>query len=115
MYMMIGGEVAAYARDVGIALKRSANLRHALWLDGRRDRNSADFYMIYEYAEVDLGGRKAIVAALGVADSDITRLIEHRAVTPRVDRDRPAMLTSRPAALKVGSPRQGSVLLCQIS
>ena len=30
--------------------------------------------MIYEYAEDDLEGRKAIVEALGVTNSDITRL-----------------------------------------
>ena len=30
--------------------------------------------MVYEYAEDDLRGRKAIVAALGVTDNDITRL-----------------------------------------
>ena len=74
MYLTAGPEVEAYARDVKVALQRSPHLRNALWLHGRRDRNSADFYMIYEYAEGDLGGRKAIVAALGVTDNDIPRL-----------------------------------------
>ena len=30
--------------------------------------------MVYKYAEDDLGGRRAIVAALGVTDNDIARL-----------------------------------------
>lgn len=56
MYVIGGSEVEAYARDVRIALQHSPYLCNALWLHGRRDRNSADFYMIYEYAERDLGG-----------------------------------------------------------
>ena len=74
MYITAGSEVEAYARDVKLALQRSLPLRNALWLHGRRDRNSADFYMIYEYAEEDLGGRKTIAAALGVTDKDIAKL-----------------------------------------
>jgi len=74
MYTTAGSEVEAYARDVKLALERSPHLRNALWLHGRRDRNSADFYMIYEYAEQDLGGRNNIAATLGIADDDITRL-----------------------------------------
>jgi hypothetical protein len=74
MYVIAGSEVEAYARDVKAGLQRSPYLHNALWLHGRRDRNSADFYMIYEYAEEDLKGRKAIVETLGVTDSDITRL-----------------------------------------
>jgi hypothetical protein len=30
--------------------------------------------MIYEYAEEDFAGRKAIVAGMGITDNDITRL-----------------------------------------
>ena len=74
MYITAGSELEAYASDVKLASQRSLHLRNALWLHGRRDRNSADFYMIYEYAEEDLGGRRAIVVALGVTDNDITRL-----------------------------------------
>lgn len=69
-----GSEVEAYARAAKLASEHSPHLRNALWLNGRRDRNAADFYMVYEYAEDDLGGRKAIVETLGVTDSDITRL-----------------------------------------
>src|SRR4029453_1926832 len=54
--------------------ERVAHLRKAPWLHGRSDRNAADFSMVYEYAEDDLGGRKAIVAALGGTDNDIPRL-----------------------------------------
>jgi hypothetical protein len=73
-YATFGSEVEAYAREAKLALERLPYLRNALWLNGRRDRNAADFYMVYEYAEDDLGGRQAIVAALGVTDNDITKL-----------------------------------------
>jgi hypothetical protein len=73
-YTTFGSEVGAYAREAKLASEHSPHLRNALWLNGRRDRNAADFYMVYEYAEDDLGGRKAIVAALGVTDNDTTRL-----------------------------------------
>ncbi len=73
-YLTCGSEVEAYAREAKLASEHSTQLRNALWLNGRRDRNAADFYMVYEYAEDDLGGRKAIVEALGVTDNDITRL-----------------------------------------
>jgi hypothetical protein len=74
LYRIAGPEVDAYAREVKVAMQNSSHLRNALWLNGRRDRNAADFYMIYEYAEADLGGRRAIVETLGVADNEITRL-----------------------------------------
>jgi hypothetical protein len=73
-YATFESEVEAYAREVKLASEHSTHLCNALWLNGRRDRNAADFYMVYEYAADDLGGRKAIVAALGVTDNDITRL-----------------------------------------
>jgi hypothetical protein len=73
-YNIFGSEVEAYARDAKLASDHSPLLRNALWLNGRRDRNAADFYMVYEYAEDGLGGRKAIVAALGVTDNDIGKL-----------------------------------------
>jgi len=69
-----GGEVETYARQAKVAVEKSPHLRNALWLNGRRNRNAADFYVIYEYAEMDFGGRKHIVVALGVSDNDITRL-----------------------------------------
>lgn len=49
-------DIQEYAEQVNISLNRSNLLRNALWLNGRRDRNSADYYMIYEYAEAELGG-----------------------------------------------------------
>jgi hypothetical protein len=73
-YTRFGSEVETYARNAKIALERSPHLRNALWLHGRRDRNAADFYIIYEYAEEDFAGRKAIVATLGFTNNDITRL-----------------------------------------
>ncbi len=73
-YITSGSEVKTYANLARLAITRSTQLADALWLNGRRDRNAADFYMIYEYAEDNLGGRGAIVKALGVSDNDITRL-----------------------------------------
>ena len=73
-YTTSGAEVEVYARQAKLASEQSPLLRNALWLNGRRDRNAADFYMVYEYAKDDLGGDKAIVAALGVTRKDIKRL-----------------------------------------
>lgn len=73
-YIADGLEVKTHANLAKLAIARSAQLADALWLNGRRDRNAADFYMIYEYAEDDLGGRSAIAKALGVSDNDITKL-----------------------------------------
>lgn len=73
-YAMFGGEFEGFAGDVSVAMDRSVYLRNALWLSGRRDRNAADFFMIYEYAEQDFGGRKAMTAELGISDNDISRL-----------------------------------------
>lgn len=74
LYITAGLEVASYAREAKLASEYSPKLRNALWLNGRRDRNAADFYMMYEYAESDLGGRKGIVKVLDVSDSDIATL-----------------------------------------
>lgn len=73
-YSTFGSEVEKYAHQAKLASENSPQLRNALWLNGQRDRNAADFYMVYEYAKNDLEGDKAITAALGVAGKDITRL-----------------------------------------
>jgi hypothetical protein len=73
-YFTSGSEVEAYAREAKLASEHSPHLRNAVWLNGRRDRNAADFYMVYEYAEDDLRGREAIVTLLGVTAPDIGRL-----------------------------------------
>lgn len=73
-YNNFDSAVEEYAHQAKIATGHSLNLRNALWLNGRRDRNAADFYMVYEYAENDLGGSKAIIEALDVTDGDIARL-----------------------------------------
>jgi len=67
-------EVEAYGRDAKVALDRSLHIRNAAWLHGRRDRNAADFYMIYEYAAKDFGNDKAVAASLGLSRKDIKRL-----------------------------------------
>jgi hypothetical protein len=67
-------EVPSYSNRVQIATSRSPQLRNALWLHGRRDRNAADVYMVYEYAEQDFHGRNAVVAALGVTLKQVRTL-----------------------------------------
>jgi hypothetical protein len=73
-YAIVDHEFTTFANQVKVACDAGPFIRNALWLNGRRDRNAADFYMIYEYAEEDLGGAKAVAAALGVSNRDITRL-----------------------------------------
>ena len=70
----MGGEVELYANQAKIALESSSHLRDALWLYGRRDRNAADFYMIYEFAKKEFSGPKGITAALGISKNDMDRL-----------------------------------------
>ena len=73
-YRVCDSEIDEYVRRAKLATEYSLSMRNALWLNGRRDRNAADFYMVYEYAEEDLGGRKTMVKALGITDEDIRRL-----------------------------------------
>jgi hypothetical protein len=73
-YTIFGSEIEMYSKAVKLALDHSKNLYNALWLNGRRDRNAADFYMIYEYAVADFGDEKAIVNALGVTHSNLKKL-----------------------------------------
>ena len=74
-YTTSGSEVEAYARQAKVACEGSwPFLRNALWLNGRRDRNAADFYMVYEYAVMDFGDKKKVTAALDVTEKDLQRL-----------------------------------------
>jgi len=72
--MTSGSEVEVYAQKAKLGCENSVPLRNALWLNGRRDRSAADFYMVYEYAEKDFGGRKNIITTLQVSNNDLTRL-----------------------------------------
>ena len=74
MYRTSDEEIIEYAGNIAAALNRSPFLRNALWLNGRRDRNSADYYMVDEYAETDLGGRANLSKVLDVSMSDIAKL-----------------------------------------
>ena len=71
---IVGGEDHLFAQQAAIAIDRSQNLRNALWLNGRANRTAADFYMIHEYAERDLGGEQGITAALGISANEQERL-----------------------------------------
>lgn len=71
---IVGGEDHFFAKQAAIAIDRSQNLRNALWLNGRANRTAADFYMIHEYAERDLGGEQGITAALGISANEQERL-----------------------------------------
>lgn len=55
---MTDGEVENLATAAAQGINTSQNLRNALWLNGRTNPMSADFYMILEYAEKEFIGRK---------------------------------------------------------
>jgi hypothetical protein len=76
MYMMSGGEIEKYAEEIKLAIDCSQPLKNALWLNGRRDRNSADYYMIYEYAEQEFSGKDNISNKLGISKSEISKLCQ---------------------------------------
>ena len=67
VFATFGGEVEAFATDVRAAIANSQALRNALWLNGRLGRTAADYYMIHEYAQGDLGGTKGVRDALGIS------------------------------------------------
>jgi hypothetical protein len=73
-YGIFGGEIETLAANASRGISASQNLRNALWLNGRANRTAADFYMIYEYAEREFGGRKGIRDALGLSDKSQSRL-----------------------------------------
>lgn len=73
-YGIVGGEIERLAASASQGVSTSQNLRNALLLNGRTNRTAADFYMIYEYAEREFGGRKGIRNALGLSDKSQSRL-----------------------------------------
>lgn len=74
MYRASKEEIQQFAVQASVALNKSQALRNALWLNGRRGRNAADYYMVYEYAEAEFCGGPNISKALDVSMSDISRL-----------------------------------------
>jgi hypothetical protein len=66
VFATFGGEIEAFATGVRAAIDKSQGLRNALWLNGRLGRTAADYYMIHEYAQADLGGTKGVRDALGI-------------------------------------------------
>ena len=72
----MGGEVEAFATDVRVAIQTSEELRNALWLNGRAGRTAADYYMIHEYAAMELGGTSGVREALGISARDQDRLTQ---------------------------------------
>lgn len=81
-YILLGGvvtynfpdEVAPLANSARRGIEASVSVRNSLWLNGRQGRTAADFYMIHEYAQRDLGGTKGIAAKLGLSESSQRRL-----------------------------------------
>lgn len=67
-------EIPKFSKQVCAALNHSQLLRNALWLNGRRDRNSADYFMIYEYSKTEFGSEANISRALVVPARDLVRL-----------------------------------------
>lgn len=74
VFATFGGEVESFATDVRAAIAKSQGLRNALWLNGRLGRTAADYHMIHEYAQVDLGGTKGVREALGISVNAQERL-----------------------------------------
>jgi hypothetical protein len=54
----------------------SERLRNGLWLFGRAHLSAAEFFMIYEYIVLELGGGQRLMNALGLPDGWITEF-EH--------------------------------------
>jgi hypothetical protein len=73
-YSDVGGQVEEFAEHGVRGIQRSLPLRDSLWLNGRRSRNAADFFMIYEYAKKAFGGKSRVAKALRVTMADLTRL-----------------------------------------
>jgi hypothetical protein len=74
VFTTFGGEVETFSAEVRDAIAQSQALRNALWLNGRPGRTGADYYMILEYAEVDLGGTEGVREALGISRDAQERL-----------------------------------------
>lgn len=74
IFATFGGEVEAFATGVRAAIEQNQGLRNALWLNGRLGRTAADYYMIHEYAQADLGGTKGVRETLGIGSSAQERL-----------------------------------------
>jgi hypothetical protein len=76
IHASVGDEVRSHAKNAALAIKMSQDIRNALWLNGRSNRTAADFYMIHEYAEHDLGGKKGITARLGISGKQQDKLTQ---------------------------------------
>lgn len=66
VFATFGGEVESFATQVRDAIANSEPLENALRINGRTGRTAADYYVIYEYAERDLGGTKGIRDTLDI-------------------------------------------------
>ena len=66
--------VDQYSRWAARAVKSSSSIRNAFWINGRRDRTSADYYMIFEYAKKELGGENNMKYLFGISQSEIVEL-----------------------------------------
>lgn len=66
-YKYTASGIADYAGQVKAAIDHSSKLQDAIWIFGRRDRNAANCYVVYEYAENELGGNKGIRSELGIS------------------------------------------------
>lgn len=98
-------EIISYAKCAKRACERSECVRNALWLNGRRDRNAADYYMIYEYAKQEFGKDADIASALNVTCKDLERLrCSANNLAPR-EGGRHAK-ASRPVAWSLGNQKE---------
>jgi hypothetical protein len=70
IYVIPGGEDRSYARKAKAAIDQSEELRKALQLNGRANRDAAELYSIYEFAKRDLGGKEGIEAKLDISPTE---------------------------------------------
>lgn len=66
-YSIAGDEIESLAERTRNGIHTSQNLRNALWLHGRANRTTSDYYMIHEYAELEFGGTRGVRDALGIS------------------------------------------------
>jgi hypothetical protein len=66
-YEIVEGEIEQLAAQSAQGISANCHLRNALWLNGRRARTGADFYMIHEYARHEFGGTSGIAERLGIS------------------------------------------------
>jgi hypothetical protein len=86
----IGGSFDHLIRAAESSLAASKNLGGALEVNGRPNRDAADYYLIYEFAEAEFGGSTGIGGKLGILEASQERFTRSANNLPAVDGGRHA-------------------------